>query len=52
MQPAANRLILSHIYQDMLVYREPSTFELKPLLATDWKLVYPLTIDITLRRRV
>ena len=27
-------LILSHTYQDMLVYRDPATFEIKPLLAT------------------
>src|SRR5687768_11980826 len=45
-------LILSHTYQDMLVYRDPANFEIKPLLATEWKLVDPLTIDFTLRQGV
>ena len=45
-------LILSHTYQDMLVYRDPANFEIKPLLATEWKLVDALTIDFTLRQGV
>jgi peptide/nickel transport system substrate-binding protein len=45
-------LILSHTYQDMLVYRDPANFEIKPLLATEWKLVDPVTIDFTLRQGV
>ena len=45
-------LILSHTVQDMLVYRDPATFEIKPLLATEWKLVDDLTIDFTLRQGV
>jgi peptide/nickel transport system substrate-binding protein len=45
-------LILSHTYQDMLVYREPSTFEIKPLLATEWTLVDATTIDFKLRQGV
>jgi peptide/nickel transport system substrate-binding protein len=45
-------LILSHTAFDMLVYREPSTFEIKPLLATEWKLVDNGTIEFTLRQGV
>jgi peptide/nickel transport system substrate-binding protein len=45
-------LILSHTYQDMLVYRDPATFEIKPLLATEWTLVDALTIDFKLRQGV
>jgi len=45
-------LILSHTYQDMLVYRDPASFEIKPLLATEWTLVDALTIDFKLRQGV
>jgi peptide/nickel transport system substrate-binding protein len=45
-------LVLSHTAFDTLVYREPSTFELKPLLATEWKLVDNGTIEFTLRQGV
>ena len=37
---------------DMLVYRDPDTFEIKPLLATEWKPPDPTTIDFTLRQGV
>ena len=30
-------LILAHHAWDMLVHRDPATFEIKPALATDWK---------------
>ena len=45
-------LILSHTFNDMLVYREPSTFEIKPMLATEWTLVDTTTIDFKLRQGV
>lgn len=45
-------IILQHTAWDALVYREPSTFEIKPLLATAWKVVDALTIDFTLRQGV
>jgi peptide/nickel transport system substrate-binding protein len=37
---------------DCLVYRDPSTNEIRPALATSWKLVDPTTIDFTLREGV
>jgi peptide/nickel transport system substrate-binding protein len=45
-------LILQHTAWDQLVYREPTTFEIKPLLATEWKFVDATTIDFTLRQGV
>ena len=45
-------LILAHTAFDTLVYRDPETFNLKPLLATEWKLVDDLTLDFTLRQGV
>jgi peptide/nickel transport system substrate-binding protein len=45
-------LILAHTAFDTLVYRDPETFELKPLLATEWKLVDDTTLDFTLRQGV
>ena len=37
---------------DCLVYRDPTTLEIKPALATSWKQVDPTTIDFTLREGV
>ena len=37
---------------DGLVYRDPTTLEIKPALATSWKQVDPTTIDFTLREGV
>jgi len=37
---------------DTLVYRDPDTFQIKPLLATAWKQVDDTTIDFTLRQGV
>src|ERR1700694_4821341 len=34
---------------DCLVYRDPTTMEMKPALATSWKQVDATTIDFTLR---
>jgi peptide/nickel transport system substrate-binding protein len=38
--------------QDGLVYRDPDTFQIKPLLATSWKPVDDTTIDFELRQGV
>jgi peptide/nickel transport system substrate-binding protein len=45
-------VVLSHHAWDGLVYRDPDTFQSKPLLATSWKLVDDKTIDFELRRGV
>jgi peptide/nickel transport system substrate-binding protein len=37
---------------DCLVYRDPTTMEMKPALATSWQQVDPTTIDFTLRQGV
>lgn len=42
-------VVLGHQGWDMLVHRDPATFEIKPLLATEWKQVDDKTIDFTLR---
>ncbi len=42
-------LVMHHQAWDTLVHRDPATFEIKPLLATEWKLVDATTIDFTLR---
>ncbi|MBS0559735.1 MAG: ABC transporter substrate-binding protein, partial [Proteobacteria bacterium] len=44
-------LLQLHIW-DGLVYRDPDTYQLRPLLATDWKQTDPRTIDFTLRAGV
>ena len=41
-------LLQFHVW-DGLVYRDPDTYQLRPLLATDWKQVDATTIDFTLR---
>jgi peptide/nickel transport system substrate-binding protein len=41
-------LLQLHVW-DGLVYRDPDTYQLRPLLATAWKQVDPKTIDFTLR---
>ncbi len=41
-------LLQLHVW-DGLVYRDPYTYQLRPLLATAWKQVDPTTIDFTLR---
>jgi peptide/nickel transport system substrate-binding protein len=42
-------VVMSHQAWDMLVYRNPDTFKIEPLLATEWKFVDPTTLDFTLR---
>jgi peptide/nickel transport system substrate-binding protein len=44
-------LLQLHVW-DGLVYRDPDTYQLRPLLATAWKQVDPKTIDFTLRPHV
>src|SRR5471030_904930 len=44
-------LILAHQAWDMLVHRDPATFENKPALATDWKLS-DTSLDLNIRRGV
>ena len=45
-------LILAHQAWDMLVHRDPATFEIKPSLATDWKFNEDNTLDLTIRQGV
>ena len=45
-------LILAHQAWDMLVHRDPATFELKPSLATDWKFAEDNTLDLNIRQGV
>ena len=42
-------LVVAQTCWDTLVYQDPDTFQIKPLLATAWTLVDPLTLDFTLR---
>src|ERR1700704_191776 len=42
-------VVIPHRAWDGLVYRNPDTFKIEPLLATEWKLPDPTTIDFTLR---
>jgi peptide/nickel transport system substrate-binding protein len=42
-------LIMHHQAWDTLVYRDPETFRIAPLLATAWTFVDPTTLDFTLR---
>jgi peptide/nickel transport system substrate-binding protein len=45
-------LILAHQAWDMLVERDPATFEIKPSLATDWKFVGDNQLDLNIRQGV
>jgi peptide/nickel transport system substrate-binding protein len=42
-------LILAHQAWDMLVHRDPATFEIKPSLATDWRFAEDNSLDLTIR---
>jgi peptide/nickel transport system substrate-binding protein len=44
--------VLSHQVWDGLVYRDPDTFAIKPLLATSWKYVDDTTLEFKLRQGV
>src|SRR2546423_2289563 len=41
--------VMHHRGWDTLVYRNPDSFKIEPLLATEWKLPDPTTIEFTLR---
>ena len=43
-------LILAHQAWDMLVHRDPATFEIKPSLATAWKFAEDNSLDLTIRQ--
>ncbi len=45
-------LILAHQAWDMLVHRDPATFEIKPSLATSWKFAEDNSLDLTIRQGV
>lgn len=45
-------LVLAHHFMDNLLYRDPDTFQVKPLLATAWRQVDDLTLEFDLRRGV
>src|SRR5256714_6449103 len=45
-------VVMHHQGWDALVYRNPDTFKIEPLLATEWKLPDPTTIEFTLRSDV
>ena len=45
-------LVLAHQVWDCLIYRDPDTFQIKPLLATSWHYVDPTTIEFALRHDV
>jgi peptide/nickel transport system substrate-binding protein len=42
-------IVMHHQGWDTLVYRNPDTFKVEPLLATEWKMPDATTIDFTLR---
>src|ERR1700709_1182130 len=42
-------LVLAHQAWDTLVYRDPDTFQIKPLLATSWKQTDDTTLEFELR---
>src|ERR1044071_10246850 len=42
-------VVMHHQGWDTLVYRNPDTFKIEPLLATEWKFPDTTTIDFTLR---
>jgi peptide/nickel transport system substrate-binding protein len=45
-------MVLSTQVWDGLVYRDPDTFAIKPLLATSWKYTDPTTLEFKLRQGV
>jgi peptide/nickel transport system substrate-binding protein len=45
-------LILAHQAWDMLVHRDPATFDIKPALATEWKFVGDNQLDLNIRQGV
>src|SRR5690242_5723211 len=45
-------VVMHHQAWDTLVYRNPDTFKIEPLLATSWKTPNPTAIEFTLRPNV
>ena len=45
-------LVVAHHAWDTLIYRDPETFQLKPLLATSWRYADDTTIEFELRANV
>jgi peptide/nickel transport system substrate-binding protein len=45
-------IVISHHAWDGLVYRDPDSFVIKPLLATSWKYVDDTTLEFSLRKGV
>src|SRR6185436_21064874 len=45
-------IVIGHQVWDSLVYRDPETFQLKPLLAESYKWVDETTLEFTLRKNV
>jgi peptide/nickel transport system substrate-binding protein len=45
-------IVLSHQVWDSLIYRDPETFQIKPLLAETYKWVDETTLEFTLRKDV
>ncbi len=45
-------LVVAHQAWDTLIYRDPETFTLKPLLATSWRYADDMTIEFELRANV
>ncbi len=45
-------LVVAHHAWDTLIYRDPETFQLKPLLATSWRYADDTTIEFELRPNV
>src|SRR5262249_56003589 len=41
-------VVMHHQAWDTLVYRNPDTFKIEPLLATEWQTPNPTTIELTL----
>jgi peptide/nickel transport system substrate-binding protein len=45
-------LVVAHQAFDGLIYRDPETFQLKPLLATGWRFIDDKTVEFDLRKGV
>lgn len=50
--PGREGFLLGLLAYDALLYRDPNTFEVKPLLATAWRQIDPLTWEFDLRKGV
>ena len=45
-------LILAHQAWDMLVHRDPATFEIRPAIASEWKFLDVKTLELNIRKNV